>query len=104
MTDDAAVVRGLRSQLDWWEGWCNEVASLLPERYDDDAAQESIILAAVADLADLVERSDMLAKVEALITERAVDGFPEDFRVGYATAMNRVRFALDERQTSEMQP
>lgn len=52
MNNDAEVTRGLQSQLDWYEGWVNEVAALLPERYDDDAAQESIILTAVADLVD----------------------------------------------------
>jgi len=40
-----------------WEEWSNEIAALLPERYDDDAAQESIILCAVA---DLVSRGDAL--------------------------------------------
>jgi hypothetical protein len=41
---------GYMSQREW-EDWSNEVADLLPEHYDGDEAQESIILHAVADMA-----------------------------------------------------
>ena len=51
-----------------WEEWSNEIAALLPERYDDDAAQESIILRAVA---DLVSRGDALQARLTAVQDRA---------------------------------
>ena len=37
---------------EFWEEWSNEVADLMPEQYDGDEAQESIILRFVAEAAD----------------------------------------------------
>lgn len=58
----AARTRGEQSVNEWtpkqWEEWSNEIAMVLPERYDGEEAQEDIILRAVN---DLVERESSIA-------------------------------------------
>lgn len=50
------------TQAEWAE-WSNTLASLLPEEYDDDVAQEAIIERAVMDMATQIR------EVQAVLTE-----------------------------------
>jgi hypothetical protein len=52
MSDDPIAERdALREQVRWWENWSNDVADLLPDYYDGDETQETIILRAVGEMA-----------------------------------------------------
>ena len=50
------------TQAEWAE-WSNTLATLLPEKYDDDAAQEAIIERAVMDMAT------QISEAQAVLTE-----------------------------------
>lgn len=53
-----------------WAKWSNTLALLIPEEYDDDAAQEAIIERALADLARRAEQAEAkLARVRELADE-----------------------------------
>lgn len=80
-----------------WENWSNEIAVLLPERYDDDVAQESIIPRAVADMVETLRRvrelCDRLADPEIQSRLETPEGRGPQVSVGFVVAELRATLA-----------
>lgn len=81
----------LRDEIDNWESWSNNLARHVPQSYDDDVAQEAIILRYVADTTAALDRVRAVARefgVEAAGSEGA-------WSLAFRAAQGQVERALD---------